>query len=110
MPKFLKKSEIAGIILIILIIFAISYLNYLNSLRRQRDFIRLIDMGNVVLALENYKKDYGFYPKSTSDGRIIACFDENTDVAKDQNGILLVSPSGKWLRINLAPCEWGSDP
>jgi len=110
MVNVIKKNEIFGILLILLIIIFVSYLNYLNSLRRQRDFIRLLDMGNTAIALEKYKIDYDTYPKSTDDGKIIACFDENTDVLKDRYGRVVISSKGKWLRINLVPCEWGLDP
>jgi hypothetical protein len=109
-PKFIKRQEIFGIFLILLMIFFVSYLNYLNSLKRQRDFIRLLDMGNTASAIEKYKADYDSYPKSTGDGRIIACIGEDTDVLKDKFGQLVTSSSGKWLRMNLIPCEWGRDP
>src|SRR3990170_7560124 len=105
----IRKSEIFGILVIIAALIAVTYINYLNSLKRQRDFTRLLDMGNITQALEKYKADYDTYPKSNEDGKIIACFDENTDVVREK-GVLITSPSGKWLRVNLVACEWGEDP
>jgi type II secretory pathway pseudopilin PulG len=91
--KNFSKSEIVSIIVIFLVLIVISWPNFALSLRRSRDQVRRDDIGNLQQAITDYYSDYGLYPSSTSDGRIIAC----KGVAQNE-------------KITLVACNWGHDP
>jgi hypothetical protein len=63
--------------------------------------VRRDDLQTLQKALDSYRSDFGFYPKSTPDGRMIACQDKNIPKEHDKNGKFVVK---------IAPCEWGVDP
>lgn len=98
--KPFSKSEIIGISVIFLILLAISVPNFVTSLRRARDQVRKDDMGALVHALDAYFADFGIFPPSAPDGRIMACKKPGDVVTKDKNGRLVV---------NFIPCDWGRD-
>ena len=91
--KPFSKPEIISLLVIFFVLVAVSWPNFALSLRRARDQVRRDDVGNIQAAITDYYADYGIYPSSTSDGRIIACKDPA------QNG-----------KITLIPCNWGKDP
>jgi type II secretory pathway pseudopilin PulG len=91
MKKF-SKGEIISIAIIFLGLIGISWPNFALSLRRARDQVRRDDIGNLQQAITDYYSDYGLYPSSTADGRIIAC------KGSAQNG-----------KITLVACAWGHD-
>lgn len=95
MNKF-TKSEIKIISFIFFILFIVTSYNLLLSLRRGRDSIRKNDMSAIENSLDTYLQKYKIYPLSTSDGKIIGCFD---------NGALIDEISGN--PINAITCEWG---
>lgn len=101
--KNFSKQEIVGLLIIFLILIGVSWPNFALSLRRARDQIRRDDIGNIQAAIGAYYSDYGIYPASTEDGKIIACKDPSEDSSKptfDVNG----NPE-----IKLVPCNWGRD-
>jgi type II secretory pathway pseudopilin PulG len=81
--KSFSKQEIISLIFIFLILIGVSWPNFALSLRRSRDQVRRDDLGNIQAAIDVYYADYGMFPASTDDGKIVAC----------QNG----------------PCNWGID-
>lgn len=90
--KPFTKTEIKSLIVIFLILVGISWPNFSLSLRRSRDQIRRDDMGNIQAAIDSYYSDYGIFPASTEDGRMVVC------KGAEKNGI-----------IEIIPCEWGRD-
>lgn len=71
-----SKQELVVVTVILAIIAIVSFVNFGTSLRRARDAQRKSDLGSISRALEKYQGLYGFFPPSSDDGRIIACFDE----------------------------------
>lgn len=98
--KFFTKKEILAILIILLGIGLASYYNFLLSLRRARDAQRKDDLGGIATALAKYNQDFGSYPTSSFDGKIVACKDPNEKLKKDSKGRFIV---------NFIPCEWGKD-
>jgi type II secretory pathway pseudopilin PulG len=90
--KFFSKSELVSIIVIFLILIVVSAPNFALSLRRARDQIRRDDIGNIQAAIDSYYSDYGMFPISDNEGRIVACRD-------------MVNK----LEISQRPCVWGTD-
>lgn len=90
--KPFTKQEIISLIVIFLVLIGVSWPNFGLSLRRARDQIRRDDMGNIQAAITAYYADYGVFPSSTTDGKIIAC-----------------KASGSSGELDLIPCNWGKD-
>lgn len=84
------------LIIIFLFLFIVSGFNISVSLRRGRDATRKNDLAALQKGIELYEQKYNELPKSTSDGKIIGCFNEEPkfDVV-----------TGKVS--NAIPCEWG---
>lgn len=97
---FFNKEELIAILFIFGILMIVSIPNFSLSIKRARDSSRKDDMGSLQAALDNYFADFGEYPKSTSDGRIIGCKAPGSIVRRDAKGKLLV---------DYVPCEWGKD-
>lgn len=93
-----SKKELIGLAVVFVILIAISFPNFVISLRRAKDQVRRDDIGSIDGALGEYFNDFGIYPASTTDGRILACKNPNETVTKDKFGHDVV---------NLIPCEWG---
>lgn len=93
--KPFSRSEIKPVAIILTILFIVTIYNMSISLRRGRDATRKNDISTVQKALDTYYQKYRVYPKSTSDGRIIGCFDG--EVKLDTAG----------YPINVTVCEWG---
>lgn len=105
--KFFTRREAVITILILLLISIISYGNFKIALRRERDATRKADLGNLINELGTYYQDFGFYPPSTEDGRIIACKKEGVEKPKD----LLIKETDLETQLKniFAPCDWGKD-
>lgn len=89
--KRFTKPEILSLIVIFLILVGVSWPNFALSLRRARDQIRRDDIGNIQGAIDAYYSDYGIYPSSTLDGKMVVCKNPvNT-------------------KTDLVPCNWGQD-
>jgi len=96
--KSFTKHELFSLLSIFLILIAVSWPNFSLSLRRARDQIRRDDIGNIQGSIDSFYSDYGVYPDSTEDGKIVVCTDGGTHL--DSSGS--TSP-------NLIPCLWGKD-
>ena len=79
------RPELLGVASIIGAIILLSLRNFQISEIRSRDEQRKNNATNLVHALEKYHDDFGVFPPSTPNGRIVACGDPN----------------------NVIPCEWG---
>lgn len=104
--KFFTKNEIIGVLVILLLILVLTGFNLRISLRRSRDAQRRADVNDIVNALDKYQKDFGFFPPSSDDGKIIACKGANfgtipSDI-KDENR------RGYFINM-LRGCDWGDD-
>lgn len=98
--RFFTKQEIFSLIIIFSVLVIVSWPNFALSLRRARDQIRRDDIGNIQAAIDSYYADYGIFPLSTNDGKMVACKDTKSEVKKDTTGNVVV---------NLIPCNWGHD-
>lgn len=98
--KPFSKPEIIGITVIFLVLIFVSLPNFVVSLKRARNQVRKDDMGALVHALDAYFSDFGIFPPSSPDGRVMACKKSGDPVTKDKNGRLVV---------NFIPCDWGKD-
>ncbi len=99
--KPFTKSEFISIVIIFVVLALISLPNFLMSLTKSRDQSRKDDLGRIVQALDEYYVDFGEFPKSSTDGRIVACKNPEEEVKLDSKGRVVV---------NLIPCDWGKDP
>ncbi len=100
MIKKFSKEELIGTGIIFLILLAVSIPNFALSIRRSRDQNRRDDIGGLQHALDDYYADFGVFPKSSTDGEMIACKKPEDKVIVDDKGRLVV---------NLVPCVWGKD-
>lgn len=98
--RFFNKEEIIAILIIFFVLTIVSIPNFSLSIKRARDTSRQDDMGSLQGALNNYFKDFGQFPKSTPDGKIIGCVAPGTTPSRDSKGNLVVT---------YIPCEWGRD-
>ena len=99
------KNEIFSVLGVLVVIFLANFVNFRISQRKERDTQRDLDVSAIALGIEKYKKDYGFYPTSSSDGKIIACRGPET---KRENPFEIPKEKKAKL-INLVPCRWGVD-
>jgi len=97
---FFKKNEFVALIVIFLILLGVSIPNFAMSVRRSRDQVRRDDLGSLMGALEKYKIDFGVYPRSSSDGKIVNCLQPGEYPYQDEKGV--------WI-LNTIPCRWGVD-
>lgn len=105
--KFFTRREAVITIIILLLIGVVSFGNFKVALRRERDATRKADMGTLLNALGSYYQDFGFYPPSTEDGRIIACKKEG--VTKPADLLIKETDLETKLKEIFAPCDWGKD-
>lgn len=89
-----KKSEVIFVIVFITLIASITKINLIESYRKSRDVTRKNDLGDIMNRLEKFKSRLGFYPESTSDGKILGC---EGFVFEDK----------EWV---FKPCAWGENP
>ncbi len=104
--KPFTKTESLAIGTILLIIFFLTFLNLRISLRRARDSQRRADIGSVADALEKYQKDFGFFPPSTADGKILACKGDNFGQVPDD---IKEEEKKDFFFKMLKGCGWGKD-
>jgi type II secretory pathway pseudopilin PulG len=103
------KKDIVVILFVFFLVFLSNYVGFSNSLKRQRDIQRILDIGKIESGLRSYRSEYGAYPLSTDDGRILACPGPNTKYVTDETGKPVVTTFKKSKLKNLIPCEWGKD-
>jgi len=96
--KFFTKQEGLAVFIILLVIAGVSFNNFKISIRRARDNQRRNDLGALYSALIRYQSDFGIFPASSEDGKILACIAPGTVIPKD--------PEEK---IDYIPCDWGND-
>ncbi|HJX46149.1 MAG TPA: hypothetical protein VJ399_03225 [Patescibacteria group bacterium] len=101
----LKGKHVASIFIILLIIVLANFINFRISERKARDNQRNLDVSAIAQGLESYKADYGLYPLSSSEGKIIAC--KGPDTRRENP--FEIPKNKKPKLINLIPCEWGKD-
>lgn len=106
--KFFSKIELKAIGIILLFIFVISFFNFDIAIRRSRDAQRREDLGAIYNALGKYQRAFGYFPISSSDGRIKACKPDNFEMLLD------TLSQGSEFDIEgymeaLLPCRWGVD-
>lgn len=106
--RFFTKTELGVVLTTLFIIGSFSYFNFQVSFRKSRDSQRREDLGAVYNALNDFKRDFGFFPPNSSDGRIIACkgdnFDEVVEKLRDADYFDL-----NVYLTGLKPCDWGWD-
>lgn len=105
--KFFTKEESVVIALILFLIIVVSFGNFQLALRRSRDSDRKQDASRVASALRFYQEDFGFYPPSSKDGRIVACNKDGGQIEIDLEEKEM-SLEEQLLQI-FDPCEWGND-
>ena len=76
--------------------FIVTFYNMSVSIRRGRDATRKDDMSSLQKSLDTFYQKYRYFPISTSDGKIVGCFNEDPVFDK---------VSGR--PINVSVCEWG---
>lgn len=95
----ISKFELNIVIVILFGLFLASGFNINGALKKSRDAQRKGDIRAIYDALWAYKRDFGFFPLSSEDGKILACLDKNeTKLKFDENN----SPI-------FYPCEYGVD-
>jgi len=111
MKNFFSRKEIVGICLILTFIFALSFYNYKISLRRSRDIQRRDDLTALAQGLEIFydDDDFGIYPPSSADGKIVACIPQGVDPETIKE-IVGGRPelNKKKIFASLTGCEWGN--
>jgi hypothetical protein len=96
--KIFRRNEILGIGIILLALVIITFFNFRISLRRTRDTQRKEALGIMVDGLVLYKKQFGFFPLSSDDGKMLACKGPETQINHLTRKI-----------TNFVACEWGKD-
>ena len=94
--KFFSKEEILVLSAILLVLIIVSVPNFIVSVRRSRDAQRKNDIGVLADGLGNFANNFGSYPLSSPDGKILACNPKISYVAKI-------------VKVDFDPCEWGKD-
>lgn len=103
--KSFTKQETKIISWVLAFILVAGFFNFKKSLARSRDYQRIRDVGDVVSALEVYHEDFGFYPPSTDDGKIVACEKEDAKKLSELIGV----PLDEALKQVFSECQWGQD-
>lgn len=104
----LTKSELISILLALLFISFITTVNLFKAQRRARDAQRKVDLGIISNALNEFQADYGFFPKSSDDGRVIVCKNDKFPEVK-QKLTAAKELDFDILYEGLNPCVWGKD-
>ena len=104
--KSFTRSEIYGVGIILLVIASLTAYNLRISLRRSRDSQRKADINAMSDALGKYQADFGFFPPSTEDGKILACKGENFEDVPDN---LPEDEKRAFFFKTLKGCSWGDD-
>ena len=107
--RFFTKLQIRALLIILVLIILANLAGFRASFQRERNIQRVLDLGALQVGLAKYKGEFGFYPASSSDGKIVACWGPYTDYEKDNDGKRTETAFRKNKLINLADCEWGKD-
>src|SRR3989304_2826235 len=98
-----QNLKIIGVILFFT--FAANLWGFRTSVKRQRDIWRVLDIGKLESGLKKYFSEYGNYPLSTEDGRLLACRGEVTGIKKSGEGYLVLPEYKKPQLEGLVACE-----
>lgn len=104
--KSFTKKEIGTTLILLIVISVFLILNLKVSLRRSRDAQRQADINAISDALGKYQKDFGFFPPSTGDGKILGCKNDNFGPIPD---VIKESEKKDYFFNMLKGCEWGKD-
>jgi type II secretory pathway pseudopilin PulG len=88
-----SKKEFSTVFVILTVISVVTAMNFQISYRKSRDNSRKNDLRAIADALNKYNTEFGFYPLSSQDGKIVSCKGEIND-----KGI-----------PDYRPCEWYKD-
>ena len=102
MKRIFTKTVSISLIVILTILIAVLIPNFIFSLRRARDQVRRDDLGSLEHQINIYFSDFGEFPPSSTDGKIVNC--QRPDGKKPY-----VDEYGKWI-FDRVSCEWGKDP
>lgn len=109
---FFTKNEFIAVALIIFAVFLVSLGNYTTALRRARDMQRKNDVRLVSNLVDQYHREYGFYPPSNEAGQISACF-ELVELEEFRASLSARPESTRFDRDAffeiLHGCDWGED-
>ena len=97
--KPFTKEEFLSLAIIFFVLAAVSIPNFAVSIERGRDTTRKNDFRSLVNTLNGYQENFGSFPLSSSDGRIVACLTPGEAIKFDSFGNV----------INFIPCQWGSE-
>lgn len=98
--KNFSKKEAVSLIVIFCVLVIVAIPNFVASLRRARDQVRRDDMGTIVHALTQYLSEFGVFPTSSNDGKIMNCLRPGDKPYQDKKG--------RWI-VDAIPCEWSKD-
>lgn len=85
--KGFTRTELVGVLAILVVILGLALYNFQTAGSKARDEQRKASARSVVNALEKYNKDFGRFPPSSLEGKMLAC------------------GSGD----NVTACQWGQD-
>lgn len=106
----MKKSDIAKILIVFALVFLANYWGFVSAFKRERDNRRILNIGDLETGLKRYYSEFGYYPASDGEGRIVACRGPYTNFEKTAEGVVVAKPGfDKAKLINLVPCQWGKD-
>lgn len=97
-PLGFSKKDFFVVLTILVLLVSSIWLNLQVSLRKGRDIQRKNDIRGIHDALHAFQADFGFFPPSDDQGRIMACISDVNNVATDQFGNVIYES-----------CEWGKD-
>lgn len=98
--RFFTKFELISVLVIFAVLIAVAIPNFGASIRRARNQVRRDDLGALQKSLADFYTDFGKFPLSSDDGKIIACLAPGSTPIKDSKG--------HWS-IDYVACSWGVD-
>lgn len=104
--KPFTKNEIKITLVLLIFISVFLLINLRVSLRRSRDAQRRADINAISDALGKYQKDFGFFPLSTKDGKILGCKGDNFGPIPEN---IKENEKKDYFFNLLKGCDWGKD-
>ncbi len=98
LPFGFSKKDFVSVALIFAFLIIAIVLNLQVSMRKNRDLQRKNDIRAIHDALFSYQNDFGRFPLSDSEGRVLACINDMSNVKTDSFGNVIYDA-----------CEWGKD-
>lgn len=97
-PLGFNKGEFLTVSAILLVLIAMIAINLQISFRKSRDLQRKNDIRTIYDALHAYHTDFGYFPLSDDEGKILACIKDMDNIRTNELGEVLYDP-----------CVWGQD-